>query len=264
MPTEELTELLNNITLKLFDFGPYALAALFLLYLAPKHTMRFISYQETNKKKQNLLLTVAVSNWAAAFFMCFYIYNNWSPVVTYQGSLGIHTEDSLFITVDSNSYIASHETGGNSLNWQFAFISSGGAIKQGESFKFTHQYKDTFNYYEIPANLLKKGNIKITSNSEDPSRLLLSNGEQPPSDFPPIVSYTPPDHLKHFMAAYAITPADSVSIVKKISSSNPNYQAIGLSKLRSLSTTDLQQLLQTPGLSEQARRHIQSTLSQRH
>ena len=65
------------------------------------------------------------------------------------------------------------------------------------------------------------------------------------------------------MSAYAITPADSASIIKKISSSNPNYQAIGLSKLRSLSATELEQLLQTPDLSEQAQRHIQSTISQR-
>lgn len=65
------------------------------------------------------------------------------------------------------------------------------------------------------------------------------------------------------MAAYAITPADSASIIKQISSSNPNYQVIGLSKLRSLSITELQQLLQTPSLSKQAQRHIQSTLNQR-
>ena len=43
---------LSGITKELVDFGPYALLALFLLYIAPKHTKRFIECNDTDKTKQ--------------------------------------------------------------------------------------------------------------------------------------------------------------------------------------------------------------------
>lgn len=262
---EETIEQLKEITFILFDYGPYALAALFLLYIAPKHTKRFIDCQVKSKKKQNLLLAIAVGNWAAAFIMCFYIYTNWSPVITYQGDLGLHSEESSFITVDSNSYIASHEASSNDdkLSWQFAFITSGSTAKTDEYFKFAHQYIDNFKYYKIPVALLKKGNIEIIADLKDPSKLILNNGEHTPYILEPVASYLPPKHPNQFMAAYAISPANSARIIRKLSSKNPRYQVIGQRKLSSLTPVELRQLLQTPALSAQAKRHIQAALNRR-
>jgi hypothetical protein len=257
-------EELSHIIRELFEYGPYALAALFLLYIAPKHTKRFIDCQLTSKKKQNFLLTVAICNWLVAFIMCFYIYNNWSPVVTYQGSLGKHSESSSFITIDPNSYIASHESAGNGdkINWQFAFISSGGTIKQNEAFKFTHEHNDTFNDYEIPVNDLKEGNIKISASPDNPAKLIY-HGAQTSSILQPIASYKPEKHPQAFMTAYALSPADNVRIIKKLSSPNSRYQIMGKRKLRTLNKVELRQMLQTPNISSQAERHINSTLNKR-
>ena len=256
-----LAELLAN-------YGPYALAALFLLYLAPKHTKRFIDCQKTSKKKQNFLLTVAIGNWLAALVMCFYIYVNWSPVITYQGDLGKHSTKSTFVTVDANSYIASQEDTNDRFNWRFAFISQNEQIKQNASFNFTHIYKDEFSDddfhdYEIPVSQLKQDNIKITPNPNNPALLMISYGDQPATELEPLASYLPPAHPKQFMAAFAISPADSAAIIRKLSSSNIRSQVIGKRRLRSLSTPELRQLLQTPNISAQARRHIQRVLNRR-
>jgi len=260
---EETIAQLKEITFILFDYGPYALAALFLLYIAPKHTKRFIDCQLKSKKKQNFLLAVAVGNWTAAFIMCFYIYTNWSHVVTYQGELGLHSEDSSFSTIGPNSYIASDapDNDDDKLSWQFAFITSSTISQKDEDFKFSHTYKDTpTKYYKIPVELLKKGNIEISANQENPSQLRFENGITTPYIMKPIAAYQPPAHPNGFMSAYAITPAASTKIIKKLSSRNSRFQEIGRWKLRSLNSVELRQLLQTPGLSAQARRYIQAEL----
>lgn len=256
---------LEGISSTFIQYGPYALAALFLLYIAPKHTKRFIECQLKNKKKQNFLLGVALSNWLVAFLMCFYIYNNWSPVVTYQGSLGKHSEDSSFLTIDQQSYIASHESAGNDnkIIWQFAFISSGGVIKTDESFKFTHKYHDKFTDYEIPVSELKESTIKIAAKPNDPSKLIYQHNSATQPTLTPVASYTLPIHSQGFMTAFAISPPDSARIVKKLSSPNSHYQVLGKQKLRSLDKAELKQLLRTPNISSQAKRHIQSTLNRR-
>ena len=266
MVMEETIEQLKEITFLLFDYGPYALAALFLLYIAPKHTKRFIDCQLKNKKKQNLLLTVAIGNWAAAFIMCFYIYTNWSPIITYQGELGLHSEDSSFSTIGSNSYIASDapDNDDDKLSWQFAFITSNNINQKDDDFKFSHTYKDhSTKYYKIPVELLKKGSIEISANHTDPSQLRFENGVTAPYIMKPIATYQPPTHPKGFIAAYAITPAESAKIIKKLSSRNTRFQEVGRWKLRSLTPVELRQLLQTPGLSAQARQHIQAALNNR-
>lgn len=262
---ENFLEQIDSISSTFVQYGPYALAALFLLYIAPKHTKRFIECQLKSKKKQNFLLGVALSNWLVAFLMCFYIYNNWSPVVTYQGSLGKHSENSSFLTIDQQSYIASHESAGsdNKIIWQFAFISSGGAIKKDESFKFTHKYNDILNDYVIPVSELKGGTLEIAAKPNDPSKLIYQDRTETESILIPYASYTLPIHAQEFMAAFAISPADSIRIVKKLSSPNSHYQIMGKQKLKSLNKVELKQLLRTPNISSQAKRHIQSTLNKR-
>ena len=265
---DKFIEQIEYMATILANYGPYALAALFLLYLAPKYTRRFIDYQNQNKKKQNFLLTIAVGNWLVALVMCFYIYDNWSPLTTFQGELGKHSTRSTFVTIDPDSFIASKDATNDRINWQFAFISQNKQIKDNASFNFTHVYKDEFSDddfhdYQIPVSELRKNDIKISPNPDNPALLMISYGEQPAVKLEPVASYLPLPHKQQFWAAYAISAADSNRIIRNLSSSNLRSQVIGKRQLRSLMTPELRQLLQTHNISAQARRHIESTLRRR-
>lgn len=256
---DDLLKQLPDLTREFFNYGPYALAALFLLFLAPKHTKRFIDSQQQDPVKRNLLCGIAIGNWLVAFLMCFYIYSNWSPTKAYQGSLGVHNEDSSFLTVDPNSYIATKEIDDNHIEWIFAFISPNGVIKKDDQFKFFHHFKEQVTSYSIDADLLKSGKITLRASKEDPSKLILNGSNE---ILEPIASFRLPKHETSFMAAYADTD-DTAAIIKNLLSSNKHFQDIGRRKLYSKSTTELQQMLQTPNLPEKARIEIENVIKRR-
>lgn len=264
---DALLEQLPAVTKELVDYGPYALLALFLLIIAPKHTKRFIECQDTDKTKRRLLCTIASANWLVVFVMCTYIYINWSPLTAYQGTLGIHGEETVFYTIDPNSYIATNEVH-DQLEWVFAYISANGAIKKEDQFRFIHEYDGTSKNYSLAASKLKKGKIYISANSTDPSQLMFDDDNNPQTDsilLKPIAQYQPPEHSGGFMAAYAApAPANNnAAIIRKLSSSNRHFQAIGRRKLESKSIQELQLMLRTPDISPQVKRQIQTVISRR-
>jgi hypothetical protein len=258
---------LSGFTKELFDFGPYALLAIFLLYIAPKHTKRFIDCEHTDPTKRRLLCAIASGNWLVVFVMCVYIYTNWSPVKVYEGSLGIHGEESAFFTIDPNSYIATNEVR-NKVEWLFAYVSESGAIKKNDRFRFIHEYNGTPFSYSISASELKNGNINIIASSTDPSQLMLDMDNDPGTApvllEPTVASIETSEPSGGFMAAYAApAPTDNATIIRQLSSSNRHFQAMGRRKLQSKSIQELQLMMSTPNIPQKAKREIQIVISSR-
>jgi hypothetical protein len=258
---------LSVLTKELVDYGPYALLAIFLLYIAPKHTKRFIDCEETDSTKRRLLCSIASGNWLVVFVMCVYIYTNWSPTKVYEGSLGIHGEESEFFTIDPNSYIATNEVR-DKIEWLFAFVSESGAIKKNDRFRFIHEYKGTPLSYAVPASALKSGKIHITANSANPSQLMIDMDNDPDTASvplkPTVASFESPEPSGGFMAAYAApAPTDHAAIIRQLSSSNRYFQAMGRRKLQAKTIQELQLMMSTPNIPQKAKREIQTVISRR-
>ena len=270
---DALIDQISTLSQELINYGPYALLALFLLIIAPKHTKRFIECQETDKTKRRLLCTIASANWLVVFVMCTYIYINWSPVTAYQGTLGAHGEESVFYSSDSNSYITTNGAHNNKLEWVFAYITDGGVVKQEDRFRFTHEYKKVntdfpmYADYSIQASTLKKGKMRITRNSTDPAKLMIDADNDPetaPTLLKPDTLYQALNHSGGFMAAYAApAPADNATIIRQLSSSNRHFQAAGRRSLQSKPIQELRLMLQTPNISAKVKQQIQTVISSR-
>lgn len=270
---DALIDQISALSQELINYGPYALLALFLLFIAPKHTKRFIECQETDKTKRRLLCTIASANWVVVFVMCTYIYINWSPVTAYQGTLGAHGEESEFYSSDSNSYITTDGAHNDKLEWVFAYITDGGVVKKDDRFRFTHEYNKAnadfpmYAEYSIPASMLKKGKMHITRNSSDPTKLMIDADNDPDTAqilLEPDTHYQALNQSGGFMAAYAApAPADNATIIRQLSSSNRHFNAAGRRSLQSKPIQELRLMLQTPNISAKVQQQIQTVISSR-
>lgn len=163
-------EIIHELSRLLLSFGPYAVLALFALWIAPARTKEFISSKTGIEKKY--CCGVATGSWLIVLGMVAYITINWSPKQVSTGSLGkLNPEMQILPTPPSeiDLFVKNEGSGNNpsgSNRWGYALI-------KGPEFKnlnacaaftvfWTIDNKDHTVDFEVPVkNLLSSNNIKF-------------------------------------------------------------------------------------------------------
>src|SRR4051812_40148225 len=81
---------------QLFTYGPYAVLALFVLWVAPAQLKAFRQGARGSPTQQAVSGFVTIGCWLIVFAMVYYIYLFWPPRTVYLGSLGTHPASAQF------------------------------------------------------------------------------------------------------------------------------------------------------------------------
>lgn len=162
----------------LFTYGPYAVLALFVLWVAPRQTKTFGICPKQDKAQRFLCGSVAVGCWIVVALMVWFIYRDWPPRIIYQGSLGTYGQDTVFMTQDDDFYIATEMMRDNLLKWKFAIVIESISRRDPKrSYQFTHLYKGSPKDYEITLGDLQAGYVNLHHDLNNPDKLILEDHE---------------------------------------------------------------------------------------
>jgi hypothetical protein len=267
---------------QLFTYGPYAVLALFALWVAPAQLKAFRQGPHGSPLQQMVSGFVTVGCWLIVFAMVFYIYLFWPPRTVYLGSLGTHPGEAQFISRAPKLFVSARPMGGNRLRWDYVVVSDarpGGAGNEDEAFEFTYQWTLNANNqadFSFLRSDLKKRRIDLKADPERPEVLLYDdddNSTTPPRPLPRLAGARPaavPAMAAALAsavvaAAHAETrqPIDKPVLLDWLSSPAGYLRAQGRGQLRQLSSDELRQLQQTPGLNATAREQIDAEVSRR-
>jgi hypothetical protein len=267
---------------QLFTYGPYAVLALFVLWVAPAQLKAFLQGPRGSPVQQVVSGFVTVGCWLIVFAMVAYIYLFWPPRTVYLGSLGIHPGEAQFASRAPKLFLTARHMGGNRLRWDYVVVSDagpGGTGSDDEAFEFTYQWTlDPNNQadFALSRSDLKKRRIDLKPDPERREVLLYdddNNPGTPPRQFPRLAGARPAavPATQVALAAAVVTaahaetrqPIDKRVLVDWLSSPAGYLRSQGRGQLRQLSTDELRQLQQTPGLSAPAREQIDAEVNRR-
>jgi len=258
---------LSNWVELLFKYGPYAVLALFALWVAPRQTRQFIECKARDQGTRYLCGGVAIGSWSIVVLMVAFVYGAWSPRTVYTGSLGTHGDDVQFIPIHREFYISTQPRPDGRLTWNYAIVAELG--NENEPYEFTYVWgagEAEYTDYAIAPELLKQGPLRLAAGKGDRSVLLYDDDRDPQTPaqpFPVIArAHTAPKGFSTWMAAYAAEPAGQ-EWVRALDSKNPYFQAQGRSHLRKLSNNELRAAMRTDGLSKRARRSMSKEMKRR-
>lgn len=261
---------------QLYTYGPYAVLALFVLWVAPAQLKAFRQVPNTNRPKQLVSGFIAIGCWLIVFSMVGYIYFFWPPRTVYLGTFGIHNENAKFYSQTPELFISSRRSDGSRLKWDYVIVTDTASSNATNSFDFAFQWggrvEDAADY-SLPRSLLQKRRIDFYSDRSRPEILLYdddSNPDSPLRPYPRIVSAAPAATAPVTLAAIissaqaqGLAVVDRATLMRWLSSSDGNLRAQARAQLRQMSPADLQQLLQAPGLSSDARDQINAERGRR-
>jgi hypothetical protein len=259
---------------QLLNYGPYAVLALFVLWVAPAQLKAFRESRQGDRTQQAVSGFVAIGCWLIVFVMVYYIYAFWPPRKVYLGTLGTHPAGALFNSTSPELFIVSHPVGNDGrLRWDYVVVTDGHEITATDKFEFAFQWghsEEEHTDFYLPLNVLQKRRIDLRAEPGHPDNLVYDNGD--PAMPLPLPRYAgaparalPTPHAGLISAAYA-QPRPSIDksvLVEWLGSANTNLRAQARAQLRQLTPDELRQLLQTPGLSAAARQQIDAELKGR-
>ena len=251
----------------LFTYGPYAVLALFVLWVAPRQTQQFIQCKTLNPGSRYLCGGIAVGCWMIVGLMVMYIYHAWTPRTVYTGSLGTYGEEVQFIPVHQKFFISTQLRPDGRLTWNYAIVADLGTGDESYEFTYVWGREDMeFTDYAIRPELLKRGPLRFAAKVGDPSSLLYDDDGDPETPWLPlpaiVAAHDTSQGINSWMAAYAAeTP--SREWIKALDSNNRYFQAQARRHMRKLSNSELQALLKTNDLSERIRRSIVREIQRR-
>src|SRR5262245_44055558 len=110
---------------QLYTYGPYAVLALFVFYVAPRQLAAYRA-KGGDRAQQALSGVIALGCWAVVFLMVFYVFRYWPPRTVYLGSLGTHPAEAQFFPQSAQLYVSSRPAGGtgaaNRLRWDYVVV----------------------------------------------------------------------------------------------------------------------------------------------
>ncbi len=276
-------EHVNDVTTLLWDYGPYAVLALFALWLAPRRTQVFMACSDAPaaKLKLRVCASIALTCWAVVGVMVWCIYSNWSPSRTFVGTLGVFGQNAEFIPTDGDIYISvdgNRDQGLANLIWKYAVVVDRSAKNLGDKqFLFRYYWKPHSpenNLYALKLSQLEQRSVNFKADKNDPSKLLWDDDGDPktlPVPYPVVASTQA--GTSHFADGLFISTAHAEermldaaraqTLLNALDSSNRFFQAQAQDRLRTLSPTDLQRLLSEPALTSGARQQIDHELQKR-
>lgn len=149
----------------IFKFGPYAILALFVLWVAPRASKRMQNLTKTAPKAVRVSATVTLfASWGVVLVMVGFVLFKWSPVQVYDGELGVLKHTAKIYPLDDNLYVKVEGTQApNREKWHFVLVDRERALDENEFADFTyywghqeHQYTD----YSIPLKFILSGEVK--------------------------------------------------------------------------------------------------------
>lgn len=149
----------------IFKFGPYAILALFVLWVAPRASKRMQALTKTAPKAVRISATLTLfASWAVVLVMVGFVLFKWSPVQVYDGELGVFKQSAKIYALDDNLYVKVEGTEApNREKWHFVLVDRERALKDSDFADFTyfwgkqdHEYTD----YSIPLNVILAGEVK--------------------------------------------------------------------------------------------------------
>ncbi len=263
---------------QLYTYGPYAVLALFVLWVAPAQLKAFRQGPSNNRTQQAVGGFVAIGCWLIVFAMVYYIYLFWPPRTVYLGSLGVHRDNVQFFPQTPELFVSSLTVdGGKALKWDYVIVTDSrqtGAGGAPDRFDFAYQWgpgEDNYTDLSLPRSLLQKRRIDAYPDPDHPNMLVYDDDSDPvaPRKALPIAGVRVAAMPATFAAvvatahAQARTPTDNSALLEWLASPNANLRAQARAQMRQISTDQLRQLLQTPALSAGAREQINAELGNR-
>jgi hypothetical protein len=265
----------------IYQYGPYSILVLFVFWVAPKQTERFLKCSKDDNASRVLCGSFAVVSWLIIVTMTGYIFTNWTTTEVYKGTLGKYkVSDSLdFFTIDSRIYISSRVVASPSsvinpgngdphMEWKFVVIAD--SLQSASDDPLTISYGVNGTYFDGQIALADLNNIllKLSVDPEHPEVLLYDNDNNPNTAAVPYntaavpysnrkVVYKKPATLfsfKNWMAAYAAESPNK--IITDLNSSNKYVQAYARNQLRKLPLETLNSMLQQTSNDSLANRQI--------
>jgi len=228
----------------IFKFGPYAILALFVLWVTPRASKRMQNITKTAPKAVRVSATVTlVASWAVVLVMVGYVLFKWSPVRVYDGSLGVLKQSEEVYPLDENVYVKMEGTQAPGREkWRFVLVDSEAHLKKEDKVHFTYYWgkgDEQYTDYSIPVAVILEGkttDYRLTE--KDPEReytwkdgvwkLAQSGQERRPVAF------------NWGWNAYADDKLNTLA--KQLASPNRVLRANARMKMRELDSQELQQL----------------------
>jgi hypothetical protein len=259
---------------QLFSYGPYAVLALFALWVAPTQLKSFRQIPRGNRAQLLVGGFVAMACWAIVFAMVFYIYMFWPPRTVYLGSFGSQPAEAQFFSQTPQLYVSSKPAGGNRLRWDYAIVTD--VYQQADNaFSFTYQWgsgAEDYRDFSLPLSLLKKQRIDLSADPDHPGELYYNDNNDPSAPRRPLGMLArggapaKPSNNAAFITRAHAQPRPAISqavLIDWLASPNPNLRAQARAQLRQLSPEELKQLLQNSGLPAITRDQINDELRRR-
>jgi hypothetical protein len=234
----------------LIEYGPYAILALFVLWVIPRSSKKLQTLTTTAPKSVQMAATGAVGvSWVVVLLMVAYVLLKWSPVRVYEGTLGVMDQSEQIYPLDDNIYIKAEgvEAPGRE-RWQFVLVDEERNIKKDGVATFTYCWdsgsKDCTDYI-VPIKDIVDGSISsgLRFTKKDPEKAYKwVDGKWR-------LALGPLHQHRHYASGlgwntYAYAGHDDLNkIKKKVASPNRVMRAEGRMELRNLTDQQLVALM---------------------
>ncbi|MBD3670223.1 MAG: hypothetical protein HUJ29_05560 [Gammaproteobacteria bacterium] len=250
----------------IFNFGPYAILVLFILWVVPRATKRT---SELSKAAPKLVrysaLTTLVVSWAVVLVMVGYVLFQWSPVRVYEGALGVLWQSEKIYPLNDNVYV---KVGGanvpNRESWKFVLVDRERSLDEKAMLGFTYYWGEQereYTDYLIPVGLIIDNGINdFNFTRKEPETVFTwTDGQWA------LARYSEPVNRLAFdwgWQAHAADEEQLKSIAEQLSSPNRVNKAEGRMDMRKLSEEDLKSLKRL-STDESAQHQIELELERR-
>ncbi len=252
----------------LLTYGPYAVLAMFALWIAPQRTKIFAEGKKEDSGARALHAATAVMSWLIVGLMTWFIYQSWPPKKVYIGSLGDHSEDIQIYSLDEGLYVRG-EAKGRRMGWRYAIVAKNDPLEKDPSFTFAFYWgpsEEDFRRYALRESSLSEGRIDLMPTKDDPTRLYFDHDGDPKTaivKFPELADAARSVPVRAgFISAFAQTSSDAqvLSILRSLESRNRYIRAQARHSLSRLKTNDLSSILRRTDLSDRTRRIIEAEI----
>jgi hypothetical protein len=250
-----------------FNFGPYAILVLFILWVVPRASKRMQNMTETAPKAVRISATmVLIVSWSVVLIMVGYVLFQWSPVRVYSGGLGVLNQSEKIYPLDDNIYIKVEGTPvPKRERWQFVLVDRERALKKEATADFTYYWgekDDEYTDYFIPiSSIVKDKTTEFKFSRKDPEKAYLwSDGQWQEASRE---TARPQRYVVNLgWNVFAQDGVDLQELKEQLASPNRVVLARARNQLRQLSSKELE-ALKTMTVDEKALHQIQLELERR-
>ncbi|MGD8380257.1 MAG: hypothetical protein PVI37_04700 [Gammaproteobacteria bacterium] len=229
----------------LLSYGPYAILALFVLWVVPRSSKRMQAVTENAPPFMQATASAAVViSWVVVLAMVAYVLVKWSPVRVYSGQLGVLKQNEQIYPLDDNIYVkvSGIEIPGRE-RWQFVLVGKERNINRDGDADFTYYWGDGPNDYTdyiIPiASIVDGAPRKFRFTKKDPEKVYRWENQRWEVAIGPIHTQSQNLFGPGWTAYAADQPPNLSKIRSELASPNRVLRAEGRKALRSLSDGQL-------------------------